>query len=231
MKRISSIVVPVLILCLFVIPFSYASVIIGKVTHVADGDTITVRDSLNQKHRIRLYGIDCPESGQEFGREATRYAARLTAGKKAEVIKYDKDRYGRVVGVVMVDGVNVNQRLIEQGYAWKYGRYCKEPFCRDWRRLEEKARNEKIGLWNDDTAVAPWDWRRNKRDGKSGVSKFFNRVVSKGEANRSYSGNVNSRVFHGSDCKHYDCKNCLESFTDRNQAKNKGYKPCKICSP
>lgn len=233
MKRISLVTIFALTLFLSFCQISFAGVITGRVIHVADGDTITVRDASNRKHKIRLYGIDCPESGQEFGKEAARFTTRLASGKMARVTQYDRDRYGRVVGVVLVDGVNVNQSLIENGYAWKYGRYCKEPFCQDWRRLEERAKGARVGLWTDDAPAAPWDWRRNRRQGKPSAAE--SRQSGWGESKRidngSYSGNVNSRVFHAPDCKHFHCKNCTESFIDREQAVKKGYRPCGMCLP
>lgn len=230
MKQFSITVTFVTALCLFTTP-SWAGVLTGKVIHVADGDTITVRDSRDQKHKIRLYGIDCPESGQEYGKEATRHAARLADGREVRVVKYDKDRYGRIVGVVLVDGVNVNQSLIENGYAWKYRQYCKESFCSDWRRLEKQARKARTGLWADERPVPPWEWRRDQREGRSVAFNLFDWLGSATVVNRSYSGNVNSRVFHAPECDHYDCKNCRESFDDREQALRKGYKPCGLCEP
>ncbi|TKB28449.1 hypothetical protein FCL47_02900 [Desulfopila sp. IMCC35006] len=94
-----------------------AGVITGKVVGIADGDTIAILDSNKIQHKIRLYGIDTPEKGQAFGNAAKKYTASLTAGKTAEVIAYDTDRYGRTVGIVMNNGVNVNQSLIKAGYS------------------------------------------------------------------------------------------------------------------
>ena len=67
----------------------------------------------------------------------------------------------------MVNGVNVNQSLIKAGYAWQYRKYCKESFCNDWIRLENQARNSKLGLWADKHPEAPWDYRKAKRSGTS----------------------------------------------------------------
>ena len=98
----------------------------GKVISVADGDTITVLDSSNKQHKIRLYGIDCPEKGQSFGKAAKNLTSRLTYRKTAVVTKYDTDKYGRTVGVVQVGGVNVNEEIIRAGYGWQYRKYCKD---------------------------------------------------------------------------------------------------------
>ncbi len=74
----------------------------GKVVKVADGDSITVLDSINTQHRIRLQGIDAPEKGQAFGNASRKHLANLVAGKEVTV-KWDKrDRYRRIVGFVIV---------------------------------------------------------------------------------------------------------------------------------
>ena len=94
------ITIHLLIAVLLIPSFSYA--LTGKVISVADGDTITILDSSKQQHKIRLYGIDTPEKKQAFGKAAKKHTARLTYRKIATVKSYDKDRYGRTVGVVMV---------------------------------------------------------------------------------------------------------------------------------
>lgn len=109
----------------------------GKVVSVADGDTITVLDRNNRQHKIRLYGIDTPEKRQAYGQAAKKHTAKLVAGKKVKVREYDTDKYGRTVGVVVVDGKNVNKSLLIAGYAWQYRKYCKASFCNDWIELEQ----------------------------------------------------------------------------------------------
>lgn len=86
----------------------------GKEASIADGDTITILDSNKHQHKIRLYGIDTPEKGQAFGDAAKKYTYKLIAGKNIDVKAYGTDRYGRTFGVVVADGVNVNQILISR---------------------------------------------------------------------------------------------------------------------
>lgn len=92
----------------------------GKVIRIADGDTITILDSTNTQHKIRLYGIDTPKKGQAFGDAAEKHTSKLVYGKPVDVKAYDTDKYDRTVGVVVANGVNVNQSLIIAGLAWKY---------------------------------------------------------------------------------------------------------------
>lgn len=101
--------------------FSYAQSIIGKVVRVADGDTVTLLDSTNTQIRIRLYGIDCPENGQDFGNVAKKFTSDLCFSKIITVDVKDIDRYGRTVGVIWVqDTINVNLELLKAGLAWHY---------------------------------------------------------------------------------------------------------------
>lgn len=73
-----------------------------------------------------------------------------------------EDRYGRTVAVVWEDKLNANEQMIRAGYAWVYKRYCQRAFCFDWVDLEEAAKNQKIGLWQEPDPIPPWEWRRRK---------------------------------------------------------------------
>ena len=121
---------------------------------VADGDTITV---LNDKHpvKIRLYGIDCPEKRQLFGKRAKQFTSDLVSGKDVDIEPIAIDRYGRTVAFVRVGSVNVNEELIKEGLAWVYLSYCKLPSCIEWQSLELAAQIEKKGLWGSSGEVPP----------------------------------------------------------------------------
>lgn len=134
----------------------------GKVIKISDGDTITVLSKNLEQFKIRLYGIDCPEKKQAFGNRAKQFTADFLGNSQVEVIEYDTDRYGRIVGVVLKDGINFNEKLIEAGLAWVYTKYCKENFCREWKIKESEAIKAEKGLWRDDNVIAPWDWRKIK---------------------------------------------------------------------
>ena len=137
----------------------------AKVVSVADGDTITVlRDGSQVK--IRLYGIDSPEKGQDFGQKARELTAALVAGRSVDIEQMDTDRYGRIVGLVEVNGQSLNRLIVQNGFAWVYPQYCNERFCDDWIQSEATARKSKKGLWKDPVVVPPWEWRAAQRDGK-----------------------------------------------------------------
>jgi len=139
----------------------------GQVVHVADGDTITVTRK-EERVRVRLYGIDTPESTQYYGQNAKEFTSAQVMGKTVEVDAIDVDRYGRTVGLVSVGDLILNRHLIEYGYAWVYERYCRKTFCDEWSQLEQQARNAGRGLWKNPKVIAPWEYRhggsRKQRD-------------------------------------------------------------------
>lgn len=134
----------------------------GQCVGVTDGDTITVMHD-GRGEKIRLYGIDTPERGQDFGRVAKRFLSDLAFRKIVEVEPEDTDRYGRTVGLVLVDGLNVNREIVKAGLAWVYRKYCIKPFCVEWLELEDAARKAGIGLWSHKSPIPPWEYRRRKR--------------------------------------------------------------------
>ncbi len=76
-----------------------------------------------------------------------------------------RDRYGRIVGFVIVDGQDVNLAQVKAGMAWFYRYYQKELSPEDRRRYakaEDQARTDRLGLWQDKNPMPPWEWRRQR---------------------------------------------------------------------
>lgn len=136
----------------------------GKVIRVHDGDTVTVMNSSGSVEKIRLYGIDAPESNQPWGEEATAFTNKVALLEKANIQSMYTDPYGRTVGIVHLEGKTaLNQLLVEQGHAWVAERYCKIPQCIQWKIAESKAKKAKKGLWSSPRPIPPWRWRDNNR--------------------------------------------------------------------
>jgi len=132
----------------------------GKVVKVVDGDTFDIVDE-NKTTRIRLFGIDAPERGQAFNKRARAFMDSLVAGKQIRVVVRDKDRYGRTVGdAFLSDGTYVNAEIVRAGYAWQFRKYSTDP---EVARLENAARSQRLGLWEDAHAIPPWEFRKGKR--------------------------------------------------------------------
>ena len=158
MKRAISL----MLLLLFPIVVS-ADTLIGKVVKITDGDTLVVLDAGNTQHKIRLSGIDAPESNQPFGKRSKEALSALVAGQRVEVDWHKHDRYGRIVGKVIAQGKDVNLAQIRMGMAWWYRKYADEQSRVDqglYAAAEAKARMTGVGLWKDKDPIAPWDWRK-----------------------------------------------------------------------
>ena len=131
----------------------------GQCIDVADGDTITVQTENQEKFKIRLAGIDSPESIQAHGEKSKQYLSALVFGKRVRIQPETVDQYGRTVGMVFVNGLNINEQIVANGHAWVFRKYCTAEYCKEWLRLEEKARKARIGLWEEKNPKPPWDWR------------------------------------------------------------------------
>ena len=136
-----------------------AETIIGMVVGVHDGDTLTLLDDSKTQIKIRLAEIDAPESRQPYGSRAKQELSGLAFGRPAAVQVQDIDRYGRTVGRVTVDGVDVNAEMVRRGAAWVYRKYAKD---QSLFTIEEQARDAKAGLWALPEAdqIPPWEWRK-----------------------------------------------------------------------
>jgi len=148
----------------------------ARVVDVADGDTVTVLDSNNVQHKIRLAGIDAPEKGQPFADRSKQGLSWAVMGKPVRVEWSKQDRYGRLVGKVWVSSpdmacsrtaapdcpknLDVNRAQLSVGLAWHDKEYEKEQSPEDraaYAFEENEARARRVGLWSEPDPVAPWD--------------------------------------------------------------------------
>lgn len=145
---------------------AFAATLFGQVVSVADGDTLTVLDSSTRQHKVRLAGIDAPEKRQPFGERSRQNLSKMVAGHNA-VIEWTKfDRYGRVLGKVLVDGQDANLAQVAEGFAWHYKRYAREQPMVDrkiYSDAENTARTSGLGLWAEPAPIPPWDFRHKSR--------------------------------------------------------------------
>ncbi|WP_128331829.1 thermonuclease family protein [Apibacter sp. HY039] len=151
--------IKLLLLCiLFCLGFQKTATLTGKVIKVADGDTITILTEDKKQVKIRLYGIDCPENKQDFGTKARTFTSTICFGKNVTVEIKGIDRYKRTLGIVKVEGKNVNEELLKNGLAWKY----KYTYSSHYLMLEQQARKSKLNIWSLKKPIAPWDFRKRK---------------------------------------------------------------------
>jgi len=152
-------------------PFSaesaYKFSLTGKVVHVADGDTFTLLVE-GERQRIRMASIDAPEitkgpdrPGQPMAQVSRRTLSDLIAGRTLTLQCFEKDRYGRnICDVPLPDGPTANRQMVAKGMAW-VNMEGRGKFMRDRAlpELEQKAKQERLGIWRDATPIPPWVWR------------------------------------------------------------------------
>lgn len=128
-----------------------------KVIAIKDGDTFVLLMN-NREQVVRFAHIDCPERKQPFGNRAKQFVADRCFNKYVYLLHHYKyDRNKRLIAEVMLeDGQNLNKELVKNGLAWHFKKYSDDTA---YAALEAAARQQRKGLWKDDTCVAPWEWR------------------------------------------------------------------------
>lgn len=146
-------------------PATQTTTHVWRVVGVHDGDTVTCLDETNTQQKVRLAEIDAPELGQDYGKVSRESLAELVFGKTVTVQEEGKDRYGRWIAHMQVDGVDVNRRMVAGGNAWHYADYSRDPAL---ATLQEQARSQRLGLWAQPDPVPPWDFRQSAKKAASG---------------------------------------------------------------
>ena len=130
----------------------------GRVVKVSDGDTFTLLTKDLKQIKVRMYGIDAPESKQAFGEKSRLFLAGMIAGKEVVLEIKDTDKYGRTVAKVKTDNVeDVGLEMLKAGMAWHYSYYDK---TKAYIQAEKEAKEKKVGLWIDKNPINPYDFRK-----------------------------------------------------------------------
>lgn len=134
-----------------------------RVVRVSDGDTFTaVKIGSGDEIKVRMFSIDAPESRQEYGTQSKEYLSSLILDKDVVIEAKQKDRYGRVVANVYYKDENINEKMVKTGNAWWYEEYSDKNSPLE--EYQKTAREKKLGLFAKKGYIAPWEWRRMKRE-------------------------------------------------------------------
>ncbi len=152
-----------MILCLVFPTICVSQLLTGKVISIKDGDTIEILVE-GKPVKIRLFGIDCPEKKQDFGKVAMQYTSDQCFNQLVRVKSFGKDQFKRILGdVILPDDRNLNQELVRNGLAWRY-KHSKNAYLLE---LQQEAARKQKGLWVQKNPVPPWEWRgEHKRQKK-----------------------------------------------------------------
>jgi endonuclease YncB( thermonuclease family) len=211
--------------CLVLVaPIHAQTSFVGRCVGVIDGDSIKVQDGGTTKE-IRLEGIDAPEKTQGFSDLAKQTLSGLVYGQEVVITGRKRDAHNRLLARVYVGATDVNLEMVRLGLAWHYKHFSDDQALAN---AELQAREQRVGLWVDRTAVPPWAYRHpsssfSRPSNPSGATRAPN--AAHGEVH----GNTRSRVFHTSACPNYRCRNCTARFSGEAAALAAGYRPAGCC--
>ena len=137
----------------------------GRIVRVTDGDSVTLLDTDNTRIKIRLSGIDAPESRMPYGQAAQAHLAGLVLNKEVVAVVHKLDRYGRTVATLWIGSKDINLTMVQAGMAWHYKLYAHEQpqnQALNYAQSELIARTESRGLWQHENAAPPWMWRKSQ---------------------------------------------------------------------
>ena len=160
--------ITILSIIILILPATTGEILRGRILWVHDGDTVTFNASNGIWFKVRLWGVDAPELDQPGGRDSMMALIRLVGRKQVTVDIKDRDRYGRLVGVIIYRKKDINLEMIRLGQAWYYKQYA--PKQKSYAEAEAEAREKKRGLWSESDPVAPWEWRKQQRQKKKPVA-------------------------------------------------------------
>lgn len=132
----------------------------GLVSKVIDGDTIDILVAPTQIVRVRLAGIDAPETEQLLGQRSKEVLASLVLDKQVTIIKIDEDQYRRTVAIVKVAELNVNREMVKRGMAWVYNQYNDDPSL---LLLQAQDKIDRVGIWAARNPTPPWVYRQQNQ--------------------------------------------------------------------
>lgn len=237
MKNTFKIILVSIINLLIIVSSVYAKDYTGKVLSNHDGDTLTVTIN-DKKEKVRLLGVDTAEMAQGYwGKEAQKFTEKLTKGKevKLETDIQERDKYGRLLAYVYIDGVSLNEELLKEGYAQLLTYSPNVKYVDKFKDLQSNARNSNKGIWSSSNGLkeSPYEFRHKggNKSNKTSKSKSANNIVKPKNvksSNNTQLVHVNSKsgVYHYSGCQYYDCKNCIIELTEE-EAIKQGYRHCK----
>ncbi|MDD2850988.1 MAG: thermonuclease family protein [Desulfuromonadaceae bacterium] len=138
----------------------------GIVKAVYDGDTILLTTRSESRLKVRLYGIDSPETkkpehpGQKFGAIAKRTLMYKIMGRRVSAELIDIDQHQRAVAVIRYEGRDINREMVAEGLAWAYRHYLQGSYASDYIDSENRARSGRRGLWRESNPQPPWEFRK-----------------------------------------------------------------------
>jgi micrococcal nuclease len=141
----------------------------GMVRAVYDGDTVLLTTRGESRLKVRLYGIDAPETNkpdtpsQPHGEISRRTLMFKIMGRRVTAEIVDIDQYKRAVAVISYQGRDINREMVAEGMAWAYRQYLQGAYASEYIRAESLARSRRAGIWRESNPRPPWEFRNGHK--------------------------------------------------------------------
>jgi endonuclease YncB( thermonuclease family) len=185
----------------------------ATVVSVIDDDTVRVALADASELRVRLEGIDCPETGEPYSTRACNATRALLFTRRVQVRGITVDRYARLVARIVVGDVDMSLELLKSGLACHFTRYSTDRFLAEAQR---EAQRKGLGFWS---RGAP----------KPACALAALRPHASEMSGAQFHGNVVSHVFHSPQCRNYNCRHCTAIFASFREAEVAGFRPAGDC--
>jgi len=134
-----------------------------RVVGVNDGDTLTVMDSKQKSYTVHLDGIDAPETVQPYGEASKKHLERRILKKNVVLMWHKTGKDGALIAKVLLNNGDINLLQLRTGSAWMTNSLTVNTSGSDSGRYasaQAHAKEKNLGLWRDENAIPPWDWRK-----------------------------------------------------------------------
>ena len=201
------------------------------VSRVVDGDTFV----LNTEDKVRLIGIDTPETDEDYYKEATDRLTKLVLGKEVTLEKdiSETDKYGRLLRYVYVDGKFINEIMVEEGWAEAYPYEPDTKYKTEFASAETEAKNKNLGVWQVGEIVEEEEETEEQTEQEETQTGDSDCTSLGCDESTKYVGSKESDKYHYCDCRW--AKKILEEnlicFKSKEEAISKGYVACGVCKP
>jgi endonuclease YncB( thermonuclease family) len=189
----------------------------AQVVAVIDGDTVDVLIPPARRVRVRLHGVDTPETGEPFYQQARVFTRVLMFSRTVEVTGKEADVYGRLVARITVDGNDASEAIIAAGLGCTFRRYVSDPVL---NTALSRARAARQGFWAAEShpACAAREAQAVSAPSTAGTPAATNVI-----------GNTSSKVYHLPTCPNAGCKSCTRTFASHAEADAAGFRPAGDC--
>jgi endonuclease YncB( thermonuclease family) len=206
----------------------------ARVVRIADGDTLeAIPVGESRPVRIRLQGIDAPEIGEVFSREAMALVRSLLFDQQVRADGHGIDRYGRLIARMIRGDADASVHLVRAGLACHAYAYDAA-----LAREESEARAGRVGFWaasaKKPECVTRTAFSASSNNGfplapPATPDRHVAGSAPSTPASSQFRGNTSSLVYHASSCPNFMCRNCTRVFRSEAQAKGAGFRPASDC--